>query len=145
MDSADEVLEDLATHPDASVTIGAGTEHWERGATALTVHGDGRAEVHNRAGGAEREFEGRLDPTRLAELGRDLARLGLTSLQPHPGDRLPGDVPVWVAVERAGQTLHEATLWHGDRYDDPGLDGVLERYQRIVEELTDGELPFGGG
>ena len=145
MDSADEVLEDFAAHPDASVTIGAGTEHWERGETTLTIHGDGRAEVHNRASGAERQFEGRLDPPRVAELGRDLVRLGLTSLQPHPGDRRPGDVPVWVAVERAGETLHESTLWHGDRYEDSGLDGVLQRYQRIVEELTDGELPFGGG
>jgi hypothetical protein len=145
MDSADEVLEDLAAHPDGSVTIGAGTEHWERGATTLTVHGDGRAEVHNRASGAEREFEGRLDPAQVAELGRDLVRLGLTGLRQHPGNREPGDVPVWVAVERSGETLHEATLWHGDRYDDSGLDGVLERYQRLVEELTGGELPFGGG
>jgi hypothetical protein len=144
MDSADEVLEELAAHPDAAVTIGAGTEHWERGATTLTVHGDGRTEVHNRAHGEERELEGRLDPTRVAELGRELVRLGLTSLRPHPGDRLPGDVPVWVAVERAGETLHEAKLWHGDRYRDPELDSMLRSYQRLVEELTDGELPFGG-
>jgi len=101
--------------------------------------------VHNRASGAERVIEGRLDPPRVAELGHDLVRLGLTSLRPHPGDRTPGDLPVWVAVEHAGDTLHEATLWHGDRYDDSGLDGVLERYQRIVEEVTGGELPFGSG
>jgi len=42
MDSADDVLANLAAHPDASVAIGAGTEHWERGATTLTVRGDGR-------------------------------------------------------------------------------------------------------
>jgi hypothetical protein len=145
VDPASEALEDLAAHPDVTVTIGAGTEHWERGATTLKVHGDGRAEVHNRAYGEERELDGRLDAPRVAELGRDLVRLGLTSLRPHPGERQPGDVPVWIAVDRADETLHEATLWHGDRFVDPGLDGVLERYQRLVEELTDGELPFGRG
>ena len=145
MDRAREALEDLAANPDVTVTIGAGSDGWENGATTLKLQGDGRVEVQNLAGGKERKFEGRLDAPRVEELGRDLARLGLTSLEPQPGQRRPGDAPVWVAVERGGEALHEARLWHGDRFADPGLDGVLDHYQRLVEQVTGGKLPFGEG
>jgi hypothetical protein len=143
VDPAGALLDDLAGHAEVTVTIGAGEEHGEHGATSLEVGGDGRTVVYSRAHGKERTFEGRLDPDRVAELGHELARLGLTSLRPRPGDRQPGDAPVWVEVKRAGETLHEQALWHGDRHVDPGLDGVLVRYQQIVEEVTNGELPFG--
>ena len=142
MDAA-AAVEHLGDDPDVRVAIGVGEEHAPHGATTLIVGGDGRAVVRCRADGEERELGGLLDGEQVSELGRDLARLGLTSLSAHPGDRRPGDVPVRVAVERAGETLHEAALWHGDRYSDPALDGVLVRYQRLVEELSGGELPFG--
>ena len=140
MGAADDVLEDLTAHADATVAIGAGEEYAEGGAATLAVHGDGRIVVHQLENGAERETEGRLEPARVSELGRELARLGFTSLRARAGERQPGDVPVWVAIDLEGETLHRAQLWHGDRYDDSGLDGVLVLYRRLVDEVTGGEL-----
>ncbi len=145
MSEVDDLLESLADHPDVTVVIGAGIEHSGSGRTTLFARGDGHVEIVNRAHGSERTFEASIVPDRIALLGRELADLGLTSLAPRQGNRLPGDVPVRVEVRRDGRTLHEADLWHGDRYEDPALDGVLKCYEPLVSEITGGELPWGRG
>ena len=38
---------------------------------------------------------------------------------------------------------HEARLWHADRFEDARLDRLLQRWQALTEELTEGALPYG--
>jgi len=48
-----------------------------------------------------------------------------------------------VLVLRSGGAAHEARLWHADRYEDARLDRLLQRWQALTEELTEGALPYG--
>ena len=44
---------------------------------------------------------------------------------------------------RSGGAAHEARLWHADRFEDARLDRLLQRWQALTEELTEGALPYG--
>lgn len=62
---------------------------------------------------------------------------------PRAGGREPDDVPVRLHLTRLGDRLCEVDGWHGDRYQDAGLDALIKRFDAIVSEVTDGVLPFG--
>lgn len=140
MSSASDVLADLPAHPGAALSIRTGIEHWHTGQITLRALGDGRAVVHNLRSGHERTFEGMIEPAVLGELGRHVTRVGPA---PVVTKRIPGDQPVRIVVERGGETLLVLDRWHADRYADDGLHAVLTLADRLVAELTDGELPFG--
>jgi hypothetical protein len=142
MGPAPEELADLPAHPDVTLSVRTGTEHWRAGEITLRARGDGDAVVHNRSRGEDRAFNGRLDPAAVADLGRQVALVGSA---PAAADRTPGDEPVLIAVERDGESLLQLDRWHGDRYGDAALDAVLTQADRLVAQITDGELPFGRG
>jgi hypothetical protein len=129
------VLSQLADDPDLTVQIAIGIEHFEDGLVTLTVHGDGRATVVVRNAGEEERYERRLEPDEVRRLGEELDALGLTSLEARPGGRPPDDAPIDVLVARDGKPLHSAELWYGDRWDDPRLDGVVRRFDALVEKV----------
>jgi hypothetical protein len=129
------VLSQLADDPDLTVQIAIGIEHFEDGLVTLTVHGDGRATVVVRSAGEEQRYERTLEPDELRALGEELDALELTELRAKPGGRKPDDAPIEVLVARDGRPLHSARLWYGDRWDDPRLDGVVRRFDALVEEV----------
>lgn len=143
MPEQDSVVRGLADDPELQIEIRVGIEFWRNGEITLRVRGDGGVEVLQRRSGKERRFDARLDGPRVRALGEELAGEGLTAFAPQPGDREPDDMPVMLRVARNGDVLHEAVLSYGDRYDDPRLDSVLRRYEALVEEVTEGELPYG--
>lgn len=142
--SAAELLEQLPSHDDVAVSVRIGIEHWDTGEITLTLHGSGEATVLQRVAGKENRFTGQVDDERLGRIGADLARQGFTSIRAREGDRMPDDVPVIFEIERNGERLHHAELWHGDRYQDKALDSILDQVDALISELTNGKLPFGG-
>ena len=130
-----DLLQRLAEHPDVTVEIASGIEHWERGEVVLSVSGDGEASVLNRRAGREQRFAGRLDAAAVGELGAALAGLELPG---RSGATEPDDVPVKVAVRRDGTTLEQGEAWYSRRWEDPRLDDLLRRCDALVEQLTAG-------
>jgi hypothetical protein len=141
--STTDVLRGLPDDPDLSVAITTGTEHFHNGAITLTVRGDGAVSVLQRRSGDEREYRGRLDAGRLRDLADQLAADELAELADSGGDREPDTFPVTIRIERAGELLHAASIRESDRWKDERLNRLVRRYDALVEELTDGELPYG--
>lgn len=142
MASAADVLGDLSAHPDAEVALSIGTEHFGAGAITLALHGDGRIGVLNRSRGEEHRFDLRADRGRATALARELAALDLVELRAAEDPRPPGDVPIDVRVALGDQTLHHTELWYGDRWKDPRIDQLVRWFDALVEEATDGVLPY---
>ena len=55
----------------------------------------------------------------------------------------PTTIPSALALRAGGEQVHEAQLWHADRFADDRLDRLLRRWQALTEEVTDGALPYG--
>ena len=129
--------------PTSAVEVAVGREHFRNGEVALTVHGSGEVDVVQLRSGAERDWHARLADDRLRALAAELAELDIAGLRPRGGDRDPDDDPVRVALTAAGEPVHEARLWHADRFADARLDRLLTHWQALTEEVTGGALPYG--
>src|SRR5829696_3594219 len=129
-------LEDAAS----TLEVAVGREHFRNGEVALIVHGSGEVDVVQLRSGAERDWHARLAEDRLRALADELAELDVGALRPHEGGRDPDDDPVRVALTAAGEPVHEARLWHADRFADDRLDRLLSRWQALTEEVTGGAL-----
>ena len=129
--------------PTSAVEVAVGREHFRSGEVALTVHGSGEVDVVQLRSGAERDWHARLAHDRLRALAAELAELDIAGLRPRDGGRDPDDDPVRVALTAAGEPVHEAQLWHADRFADARLDRLLTRWQALTEEVTGGALPYG--
>lgn len=138
-----DLLRNLADHPDLAVEITMGTEHWRNGEIELQVRGDGEVTIHQHRAGGQRDYGGRIEADRVRRLGEELAADDLGDLRDSGGDRKPDDVPVRIRLARDGETLHDATVRHSDRWRDERLNRVIRRYEELVKELTDGALPHG--
>lgn len=136
---ADEILERLGSDPDVAVKVSTGTEYWRAGAITLRVHGSGAVEVEHRRSGEHSDYSGSLDDSELAELGAELARNGFTTLSPDRTTVQPDEHPVTLELRRGDEVLHREELPRGD----DRLDGILAAYRRVVEQVTDGALPYG--
>ena len=127
----------------SAVEVAVGREHFRNGEVALTVHGSGELDVVQLRSGAERDWHGRLEAERLQALADELAELDVAALRPSGRGRDPDDDPIRLALRSGGEQVHEARLWHADRYTDERLDRLLERWQALTEEVTGGALPYG--
>ena len=137
---------DLARLPedrDLVVSVTTGTEHWRAGQIALSVGGDGAAIVDHRRDGEHRRYTGTLGRDELARLGAELAELGFARLERSRSNFARGEETVTIELRRGGDVLHHADLPEGDRYDDPRLDRIIQRYEEVVQQVTDGDLPRG--
>lgn len=135
-----EVPQPLADHPDLTVEVTTGTEHWRVGEIALAVGGDGSVDVLNRRAGKEQRFSGRVDRAVVDALGGDLAGLELPG---RGGSSGPDETAVKVAVRRDGDVLSAGEAWSGGRHEDGRLDGLLRRVDAIVADVSGGRLPYG--
>jgi hypothetical protein len=129
--------------PASALEVAVGRENFRNGEVALTVRGSGEVDVVQLRSGAERDWHARLADDRLRALADELAELDVAELRPHSGNRDPDDDPVRVALTTAGEPVHEARLWHADRFADDRLDRLLTRWQALTEEVTGGALPYG--
>ena len=136
---ADEVLTRLGSDPTVTVVVSTGTEYWRAGEITLRVHGDGAAEVEHRRSGEHGEYAGTLDPRELTELGAALDAAGFTTLAPDRTTTRPDEHLVTLELRRGDEVLHHALLPEGD----DRLDGLLVGYRLVVEQVTDGALPYG--
>jgi phytoene dehydrogenase-like protein len=139
MATAQPLLQD----PGSELEVAVGREHFRNGQVALTVHGSGEIDVVQLRSGAERDWHATFADDRLRALAAELAELDVAALRPRAGGRDPDDDPVRVALRAGGEPLHEAQLWHADRFADDRLDRLLTRWQALTEEVTDGALPYG--
>ncbi len=128
--------------PSSALEVSVGHEHFRNGEVTLSVDGTGAMRVVQLRSGTEREWEGRLAAERVAALSDELAALDLRTVSARGGGRDPDDDPVRLVL-RSGGEAHEAQLWHADRFEDERLDRLLERWQALTEEITEGALPYG--
>ena len=136
---ADEMLTRLGSDPAVTVVVSTGTEYWRAGEITLRVHGDGAVAVEHRRSGEHGEYAGRLDAGELAELGAELDRAGFATLAPDRTKSRPDEHLVTLELRRGDGVLHRAQLPQGD----DRLDDLLGAYRRVVEQVTDGALPYG--
>ena len=129
--------------PGSALEVAVGREHFRNGEVALTVHGSGDVDVVQLRSGAERDWHGRIEAERVQALADELAELDLAALRPREGGRDPDDDPVRLALRAGGEPVHEAHLWHADRFADARLDRLLSHWQALTEEVTGGALPYG--
>ena len=126
----------------STLELSVGREHFRTGEVTLRVDGSGAMRVVQLRSGVEREWEGRLPAERVAALSEELAGLDLRAVGSSGGGRDPDDDPIRLRL-RSGGDEHEASLWYADRYEDDRLDRLLERWQALTEEITEGALPYG--
>jgi hypothetical protein len=129
--------------PSSALEVAVGREHFRNGEVALTVRGSGEVDVVQLRSGAERDWHARLAADRVQALAAELAELDLAALRPREGGRDPDDDPVRLALRAGDERVHEAHLWHADRFADDRLDRLLTRWQALTEEVTGGALPYG--
>lgn len=129
--------------PSSAVEVSVGQEHFRNGEVTLVVEGSGAMRVVQLRSGAAREWEAQLPDDRVAALSEELAELDLRTVASPGGDRDPDDDPVHLVLRSGDAAAHEAQLWHADRFDDERLDRLLQRWQELTEEITDGALPYG--
>ncbi len=141
--SVDDLLRRLGDDPDLAIEVRDGIEDFRGGEITLKVAGTGVAEVVHRRSGREERYREPLGSERARALGTELADLGVGELQPNPRPLKRDESEVHIAVTRGGEVLHEVEVPYGDRWENPALQGLIERWEAIVEDVTDGALPWG--
>lgn len=127
-------------HPDATVTIRYGTEHFGKGEITLAVRGDGAVRVDQRVAGAVNHREAQLDGARVAALGRTLAEHHFTAPRTSSLPREPGDTQLVLRLSGAGTPAFETTIWYADRFKDRDLDAILRATDDVLYTASDGKL-----
>ncbi len=138
----EQLVRDFGSHDDVTISITTGTEHFGKGLVKLSIRGDGNVTITNHMAGKKREFTGKLTSAEIAEIGKELADAGFTTLRSPGPPRKPGDTPLVLEITQGGEERYHGDLWYGDRYTMPGVDAIIRRNDEIVTRLTDGELPY---
>lgn len=127
--------------PSVCVEIAVGVEGFDSGEITLAVGGDGSVQIVQRVAGEVHERDGSLDREMLEDYFGLLECNDLERLEPLGQTSPPGDVPVRVRIRRGDEIVHEAMLWHSERYRDDRLDAILRRWESLVSDLSRGQLP----
>lgn len=139
----DKILQNLSHYPTVTIIVGSGVENWRTGEITLMVKGTGDIQIHNKRAGNEREFSAKKSAEWVQTFGQFLAEHHFSQSRSSDKLRPPGDVPVWMKATHDDKTLFEIKLWHADRNEDDDFDAILDFTDDLIEEVTDGELPFG--
>jgi hypothetical protein len=134
---------ELADERDVSVVVATGTEYWRAGRIELTVRGDGAVAVEHWRSGEHATYAATLAPAELKALGSELAELGITGLSSSRTNYARGEETISIELRRAGEVLHHADVPAGERAENERLDQLMRVVERLVERVTDGELPYG--
>jgi hypothetical protein len=134
---------ELAQQRDLSLVIATGTEYWRRGRIALTLHGDGAVDVEHWRSGEHATYSQTLDHEELQRVSRELAELEIEGLSSSRTHFARGEETITIELKRADEILHHAELPAGDRNENERLDALMGVYERLVERVTAGELPYG--
>jgi hypothetical protein len=139
-----ELLNQFSDNPEAQVIITTGIEHWDTGEITLAVAGDGHAIVTNKRAGIETRYQGQLSAEQVQEFITVINDSAFASLTPTTGLRKPDDVGVKVYLYEGDNVVQKnESLWYSDRYEDKQLNSIIMVYDKLVNELTDGQLPYG--
>lgn len=133
-------LRALDRHPELTVTIRSGTEHFRGGQITVTLRGDGSTTVEQLQAGQRTEYQARLPPARVAQVGTTLADHHFTASRKSKLPREPGDTPLILSLSRGETPIFQANLWHGDRYTVADLDAILVLYGNLMFEASGGKL-----
>jgi hypothetical protein len=134
-----DTLHNLSSHPDTTVSIKLGTEHWREGLTTLSLQGNGQLTLHNLRSGNTTKLTAQWDKTKVDATAQMLAQNDFLNLKTIEQPRQPGDVPVILSLSQDGNVVYEQKLWHGDRYDLPKLDLIIKFFDGVVHEMTGGQ------
>ena len=139
-----DLLQSLSEHPDVSVSIAIGIEHWKTGLTTLIVRGDGDVKVLNQRAGKETVFTGHLSSQSVQEFGAALVQADFSALPPSAQtNRTPGDMPVFLKLQQGETTQLDQRVWHGDRYKDKKVNAIIMQFENLVAEVANTELAYG--
>jgi hypothetical protein len=130
----------LDRHPDLTVVIRQGTEHFDNGQITLAIRGDGNATVEQLASGKTQHYAAKLPPARVAALGATLGAHRFTGPRTTTLPREPGDTQLVLRVDRARAPAFQLQLWDADRYKDADLDAILRTTDALIHELSGGAL-----
>jgi hypothetical protein len=126
-----------------TVELTTGTEHYEAGEIALRVHRGGPVEVDQRRAGEHRQYTGSLDPDELARFAQAMGEVGIDTLTSSRTTWAMGEDTLRIEVRDGAMLVHRAELPADERYDDERVARVTREYDRIVEQFTGGDLPYG--
>jgi hypothetical protein len=126
-----------------TVELTTGTEHFEAGEIALRVQQGGAVEVDHRRAGEHRRYTGSLDPDELARFEETMGEVGIDTLTSPRTTWAMGEDTLRIEVRDGATLVHRAEIPADERYDDDRVARVTQAYDRIVEQLTGGDLPYG--
>jgi hypothetical protein len=133
----------FADLPDWTVELATGTEHFEAGEIALRVHQGGSVEVDHRRAGEHRRYSGSLEPDELADFAQAMGEVGIDTLTSPRTTWAVGEDTLKIEVRDGDMVVHRAEIPADERYDDERVARVTAAYDRLVEQATGGELPYG--
>jgi hypothetical protein len=128
---------------DWTVELATGTEHYDAGEIVLRVHRDGAVEVDHRRAGDHRRYTGSLDGDELARFADLMGDVGIDTLTSPRTTWAMGEDTLRIAVRDGDRLVHSADIPAGERYDDERVGRVTKAYDQIVEDVTEGNLPYG--
>jgi len=121
------------------ITLAIGIEHWREGETTLSVDARGHAAITNRRAGAETRFDGTLTTEQVKDLCAAVD--AILNLRREATPKQPGDVPLKISVYAGPREIgHNNTFSYSDRYDTPGVNEVIRRFNELVNRISNGAL-----
>lgn len=138
-----DVLRAFAGDAALQLRICDGIEHFGAGEIALAVSGDGTATVRHRRAGEEHRYAARLGARQLERLAARMHALGFAELRSVARDQARDELATTFVLRRDGDELVHAEIPDEDVRDDPRLTAIMDEFELLVAQISDGELPHG--
>jgi hypothetical protein len=136
----DPELRTLDLHPELTVSVRWGVEHFRGGQFTVRADGDGAATVEHRRAGTLTEYRAHLTAARVAQVGMALAKHRFSAPRRSKLPREPDDSQLILILARKGTPLFQADLWTGDCWNDADLNAILDLAIDLVFEISGGKL-----
>lgn len=112
-----------------------------RGRTTIRVESDGRAVVRFVQGDDTQEFVGELSDTRLVEFRETLATHDPRRMQSTRETGEPDEARIRIRYAVGGEEGSNE-FWSNEQWEIDGLREVVEAFQGIAAEISDGEVTY---